>query len=129
MNFLLISIIESIYVIYILNYFKTSYSLAHPLTYFENKILYHPIGTSSKPICNICKLGNYGAFLIAFFILTRYVILQKTKNNNTRKSLKLFSIFFVSGVLLLSFLNMNAVVYLIPYFITEYYLIRNNFNV
>ena len=43
MNLLLISFIEAIYVIYMLNYFKTKYSIAHPFTYFNNKYLFHPL--------------------------------------------------------------------------------------
>ena len=31
MNIFLLSIIEALYIIYMLNYFKTRYSLAHPL--------------------------------------------------------------------------------------------------
>ena len=40
---LLVSIIEALYVIYMLNFFKTKYSLAHPLSNFNNEYLKHPI--------------------------------------------------------------------------------------
>ena len=121
-EFLLVSIAEAIYVIYMLNYFKTKYSLAHPFTYFENKFLYHPIGKSDKPICNICPLGNVGAFFIAFYVIVRWIIVSKTRGSN--KNIKLFSIFAFVLVFMMSLLNFNAVVYLIPYFVTEIYIIN-----
>ena len=120
-NFLVISIIEAVYVIYMMNYFKTRYSLAHPFTYFENKLLYHPIGKADKPICNICPLGNYGGFMIAIYVILRWVIYTNAKCS---KDLKLFSIFVLVLVFMTSLLNFNAVVYLLPYFVTEIYLIK-----
>lgn len=153
LNLLAISISEAIYVVYIMNFFKTKYSLAHPFTYFENKYLYHPIGVANKPICNICKIGRQGAYLIALYVLIRWAIVvsinqsNKNKSNNknksksklnsntstdiqihqlmTRKYIKMFSIFVLILVFLMSLLNFNAVVYLFPFFITEIYVIRN----
>ena len=124
-EFLLVSIAEAIYVVFMLNYFKTRYSLAHPFTYFENKFLYHPIGKADKPICNICPLGNLGAFFIAFYVIVRWLIVTKSNKNTKNKGVKLFSIFALVLVFMMSLLNFNAVVYLIPYFVTEIYLIKN----
>lgn len=119
----LISVVEAVYVIYIMNFFKTKYSLAHPLTYFENKLLYHPIGTASKPICNICPLGNIGAYFIAAFIILRTVLLYT--NPKQKNSIKMASIFVLLVVAVLSLLNFNAVAYLIPYYVFEILLIKN----
>ena len=79
---------------------------------------------SDKPICNICPLGNYGSFLIALFVIIRWVVFINLKNKSDKKGLKLFSIFGLLMVFLLSLLNFNAVVYLLPYFIVEAYIIR-----
>lgn len=122
-NHPLIAVIEAVYVIYIMNFFKTRYSLAHPLTYFENKLLYHPVGTASKPICNICPLGNIGAFFIAAFILLRTFLLIKMPKQ--KESIKMASIFVLLVVAVLSLLNFNAVVYLAPYYVLEILLIKN----
>jgi|TARA_B110000285_G_C14934739_1_gene519022 hypothetical protein len=122
-NNLIIAITEVVYVIYIMNFFKTKYSLAHPFTYFENKMLYHPIGSSSKPICNICKLGNVGAYFIAAYILFRFVIMLEYPI--MQEYIKMMSIFVLLVVFILSFLNLNAVVYLIPYFVFEVLYIKN----
>ena len=124
-NFLIISLVEAVYVVYMMNYFKTRYSLAHPFTYFENKFLYHPIGKSDKPICNICPLGNKGSVLIALFLILRWIIFTYSTNKSYLKGLKMFSILVVSIAFLLSLLNFNAVVYLLPYFILEIYIIKN----
>ena len=114
-----LAIVESIYVIYIMNFFKTRYSLAHPLTYFNSEFLYHPIGHSDRPICNICKLGNYGAYLIALFILLRMVFIIQYKNKNIISTVKMLSLMVLIIVFTLSLMNFNAVVYLLPYFFIE----------
>ena len=122
-NNLIFAITEAVYVIYIMNFFKTKYSLAHPFTYFENKMLYHPVGTSSKPICNICKLGNVGAYFISAYILFRFVIMLEYPK--LREYIKMMSVFVLLVVFILSFLNLNAVAYLIPYFVFEVLYIKN----
>ena len=127
-QFLILTLVEAVYVVYIMNFFKTRYSLAHPFSYFENKFLYHPIGKSDKPICNICPLGNWGSVAIAIYIILRWIIYTNTDNKNTKTNLRLFSVFTLTLVVLLSFLNFNAVVYLIPYFIVEIYVIKNVLN-
>jgi len=120
-TFFFVSIIEAIYVIYILNYFKTRYSLAHPLSYFENKLLYHPIGRSDEPVSNICQLGNWGAYAIALYIIAR-VFIGKSSVFKILNKLVVFLVFVVS------LLNFNAVIYLLPYFAIEYLVISNKLN-
>lgn len=119
------AVVESIYVIYMLNFFKTRYSLAHPLTYFNNNILYHPIGKADKPICNICKLGNYGAYLIALFALLRMIVLLNSPKKENIKTIKVISYMGLITVFTLSLLNFNAVVYLLPYFIGELWYLKS----
>ena len=114
---LLLSSILGIYIIYILNYFKTTINFAHPLTYFNNKYLYHPIMNTDEPTSMICKLGNDGAWLISLFLVLRFYLLKK-------ETIKTYSILVYLIVFSLSFLNFNAVLYLIPYFLIEFYIIR-----
>lgn len=110
-----ITIVLVVYIIYMLNFYKTTISIAHPLTYFDNDILYHPIENTDEPRNMICKLGNYGVFVLALFITVRglslFTIIEKNKLDVSR--------FVFSVVVLLSFLNLNACLYLIPYFIFE----------
>ena len=121
-NIIFYSILEAIYVIYILNYFKTKYSLAHPLSYFDSSYFAHPIGVSETPISNICTFGHQGSWVLAAFILLRICFIKS-------KYTKYFSIFVLIIVASLSLLNLNAVVYLIPYFIFESYLLKNNYRI
>ena len=120
-SFILLSFFQSIYIIYMLNYFKTKYSLSHPATYFENKLLYHPIGVSDKPVSNICQLGHILSWFLATFIIIRSIFLVKNIYVNVFKLLTLITL--ILGIVL-SMMNFNAVVYLIPHFILEYYLLK-----
>lgn len=120
MNLLLISFIEAIYVIYMLNYFKTKYSIAHPFTYFNNKYLFHPIGISDKPKSTICQFGHDVSWLIAlYFIVRGYLIHNNMFRNEINKINKIVLTLLIIG----SFMNFNCVVYLIPIFVIEYFLI------
>ena len=117
----LYSLIEAFYVVYILNYFKTRYSLAHPLSDFSSSYFAHPIGVSSTPISNICEFGHNASWLLAAFILLRICFVKSRYN-------RYVSIFVLIIVGSISMLNLNAVVYLLPYFIFEIYLLKNNFR-
>ena len=112
---LTISILESIYIIYMFNYFETSYNIAHPITYFNNKILYHPIGNGKKQNL-ICPMGNYGSYIIALYLICRNFI-DKRYWVNINKCLMII-------ILGMSFLNFNAVLYFLPLFIVEMYYIN-----
>tara|TARA_B100001057_G_C22492191_1_gene810677 strand:- start:155 stop:529 length:375 start_codon:yes stop_codon:yes gene_type:complete len=124
MNILLLSILEALYVIYMLNYFKTRYSLAHPLSNYDNNYLKHPVGMSEKPISNICEFGHQVSWLLGLYIIIRGILLPRYK-----KVMRLLSIIVLIITATVSLLNLNATVYLIPYFIFEIILIKNNFSV
>lgn len=127
MKLIFISIVQAIYIIYMLNYFKTKYSLAHPLTYFENKLIYHPIGKSDKPISNICKLGNILSWYLGLFVVLRSIFIEN--NTINIKYIKLVSLAGLCIGVILSMMNFNAVLYLLPHFILEFVLINNSFVV
>jgi len=125
MNLVLLGIAQSLYIIYMLNYFKTCYSVAHPLTYFENSYLYHPIGKADKPISNVCQFGHQVSWLLAGFIIIRNILIsQKCGRNILRK----FSTLVLIITVIMSMLNFNVVLYLLPHYILEYYLIKTNYN-
>lgn len=125
MNLVLLGIAQSLYIIYMLNYFKTCYSVAHPLTYFENSYLYHPIGKADKPISNVCQFGHQVSWLLAGFIIIRNILIsQKCGRNLLRK----FSTLVLIITVIMSMLNFNVVLYLLPHYILEYYLIKTNYN-
>jgi len=126
MNLLLITTLEAVYIIYMLNFFKTRYSFAHPINAFNHSYLKHPVGVSETPISTICQLGNHGAYIIAGLLFLRYyLIMNKTVSLST---IKLYSRMSVVLIGIVSLLNFNAVIYLMPFFITEYYL-NKMFNI
>ena len=54
MDIFSVSLLESFYIIYMMNFFRTKYNFAHPLTYFKNDYLYHPVDKADKPRRMIC---------------------------------------------------------------------------
>lgn len=119
MKLLIITIVEIIYVYYMLNYFKTRYSIHHPLEYIVLNQLpdffRHPIGEydySNK----ICPFGHFASNILVLYLTCRYLILTRTKYKIKNINIIIFVI-----TLLFSLLNMNAFVYLLPYFALEIY--------
>lgn len=115
-NLLIISIVEALYVIYILNYFKTRYSLSFPIKY-DNNYFTHPIGIHEYPKSNICKFGHDMSWLLAIYLIIKGYLFTTNKKKSRIiiiNKLVLFTVF------LFSLLNLNAVVYLLPIFIIEY---------
>ena len=74
---LILSLLQSIYIIYILNYFKSRYSFAHPLFDFSSSYFKHPIGINNTPILNICNFGQQVSFYLAIFILLHFIFIKK----------------------------------------------------
>ena len=108
---LLISIIEALYIIFILNFFKTTYSFNHPLEIFIigfDNYLKHPIH-SDKYENKICELGHDLSICFAFYIILRHFLPPNTIYNS-------YIIYFA---IVLSLLNLNAFIYLLPIFIYE----------
>ena len=118
-----ITLIEIIYVVYMLRFFKTKYSLAHPLVKFNEEYLKHPIGKLSEPTSTICNFGHDGAIIIAILLLLRikalYIFGIKPKKISS------FNTFALIIIMILSLLNFNAFVYLAPFFVCEIILIKN----
>lgn len=119
MKLLIITIFEIIYVYYMLNFFKTNYSIHHPLEYiFINnlpKFFSHPIGKydySNK----ICPFGHFASNILVLYLIFRYLAITRTKIN-----LRFINIIILIITVLLSLMNMNAFIYLLPYFFLEAY--------
>lgn len=111
------TIILALYIIYMLTYFKTRYNFAHPIINFDDSYFKHPIGYSKEPSTKICKFGRDTSFLLAGFLIVKYLLFYyKVISKDFYYSLSRLG--FIS-VLILSFMNFNAVIYLIPFFIYE----------
>ena len=124
---IIITIIEVIYVYYMLNFFKTKYSIHHPLEYIIiNKLsdyYRHPI-YSDEYSNKICPFGHFASNILVIYLILRCIIYIKLKN----KILNNANIAILIITFILSLLNMNAFIYLLPYFITELYNIYNYFS-
>jgi hypothetical protein len=118
---LILSLIQSIYVIYVLNYFKTKYNFAHPLSNFSSDYFRHPIGKSKNPSSKVCKFGKQSSWVLAIFIILRFLLIYFLLENDC---IKMISIISLTITFILSLLNFNVIIYLIPYFIIEIYLIK-----
>lgn len=108
-----ISLFEAIYILFMFLYFKTKYSIHHPfeicVTGYHQSLL-HPINTGNYE-SKICPFGRNIIWLLFGFLIYR------TFYNVVKKYSKI--VLFIS--FLLSTMNMNAVIYLLPYFILEIY--------
>ena len=105
-------------------FFKTSYSIHHPLEYIMDNQLTdffrHPISSDIYE-SKICPLGNILAKLSVIFFISRifYYLCYQTPE-------KRYTFYVISVILAMSLLmNLNAFIYLIPIFVVEYYLLYN----
>ena len=116
---LIIYLLLSVYIIYMFNYFKTHYNFALSASKINIKYLFHPVTLSSGPQNMICKFGKDSSWLLASFFIIRYFI--KSNNLIRYSTIKTFSTIILIAVFTISLININALIYLIPYFIIEIY--------
>lgn len=112
MKLLYISIIESIYLIYMFHFLQTSVDfnfMESPTTSFFK----HAVG--NEKTCRICPFGQYAIFLLIAILLGRNVISMS----------KFFVIVSIGIAAFLSLMNMNALIYLLPVIIVE---VRNYYS-
>ena len=120
-TYLLISVLEAVYVVYMLCFFKTRYSFEfqRPLVVLNfigsklgiySKYLEHNMSQTINPISHICPFGHWSSWILGFYLIAR----------NYSKLLRKYNPGFIILVGLISLLNYNAVVYLLPIFILEF---------
>ena len=113
-----LNLIESVYIIYMFNYFKTRLYIHHPFEYLLlNESVYsflkHPI-SSIEYENKICPLGNLVGYIFAIWIFLRNYFESKIIN-------KVIIYLILIGSLIL---NLNAFIYFIPLFIYEILIIN-----
>ena len=103
-----LSILESIYLCYMFNFYKTNTYYTHPFDFITtNKPLFRH-DTSLKFNSKICFMGNIVGILSPLWFIGRHY------NNNIDKINNMLILLLLIGTLLT---NMNAFVYCIPIFI------------
>ena len=116
-----ITLIESIYLIYMFFYFKTSYSF--DLAIFDKETqnmgsyFIHDTGYNENKICKFGKFMAIVAIILAWLRVYYW--------NTNKDQLITYTIRFDALCIFLALLmNMNAVVYILPLIISEFYLIQ-----
>ena len=116
MNIVSISILEAIYLVYMYNFFKTKYSIRHPMEYTitgNSNILKHPISTGIYEN-KVCRLGSYASIIGAILLIYRGL-----GNPTSKKYTKWIVILWL---VIAGLMNMNAFIYILPIACIEYYL-------
>jgi hypothetical protein len=111
----IIEIVESLYLIYIIIFFKTKWSIHHPLEGYllddKPSWMQHPI-SSGRYENKICLLGHWTAILLVIWIVIRNRIEGYQKINGW-----IWGIVVMIGMCL----NLNFVIYLLPVVILDLY--------
>ena len=111
-NKLLISVLESIYLIYMFHYFKTSFDF-NIFASSENWLFKHLIGNEKG--LRICPFGR--------IVIIPFVIILLLRNFSFISIPKYFMNMLLVLSFILSWMNLNAVVYFIPVWIVEIFVI------
>lgn len=113
----LISIIEAIYVIYFLRFFKTCMCLDKGYILqkigLNNKYFNHPTYRSHIPISMICPFGHFISIVIVLYLVVRFML------PITLKNILIINLVVLGMIFIGSFMNINAVVYLLPFIIFD----------
>ena len=119
-----LSIIEGLYIIYMFVFFKTTYSLEigrnfSPLKLIQkyltdSSVFHHPIVRSVKYKSQICLFGKYASVVIFIYLILRNYI----------KILNRLNSYVIATIFIFCFMNYNALLYLMPFFLLEIYLTR-----
>ena len=120
-----ISIIEAVYIVYMWNFFKTTYSF-HNIwetnlmsipsipQFFKHQI------KNTEYSNKICPLGNLSAYLLAIWIIITKIITPRHLSNKSQQNLKTATkMIFIITAILAFIMNLNAFIYLIPVFVYE----------
>jgi len=129
-NILLVSIVESIYILYMYNIFKTVYYIHNPIELYLHKqflnnsdIFRHPIYSGSYKN-KICVFGKICSVILVLLIYARYYIIK----NNLNDKIDIYyytKIVLIFAIVLTFVLNMNSFVYLLPVILFELYILYN----
>lgn len=113
----IIYIIEALYLIYMYNFFKTTFYIHHPLELVIQKLnpfdwFKHPISQEIKDN-KVCQFGKLSSFILLIWIL--YVTFHPSPS-----VLKLNKIIWFNVAIISLLSNLNAFIYVIPCLVIEY---------
>ncbi len=114
---LVLSLIEAIYIIYMLNFYKSKTNYADPNVTFSNVFLAHPRTHSDVPISMVCPAGNLMGWIFGTYLIARE-FLEKTSPEEILAYKVANAGIMVFG-LAMSSINYNVLLYLSPVFAIE----------
>lgn len=120
------TLIECIYLYYMFHIFRTKYSFHHPFEYLVNnnlsKYFEHPIGIKNDNRSKICKFGRDGSLVIIIYLNIRYLILKY--DLISKNKIMIFNKIVLLIIFILSWMNLNAVIYFLPFILYDLYFIN-----
>lgn len=109
-------ILLAFYVFYMLNYFKTTFYIHHPIEIWLqgkdiNQYFKHPVSSNEKS-SKVCPLGNHVGLGLAIYLIFRYYFQAKTRG--------LLNCLVWTSVLGGSLvMNLNVFIYLLPAYLID----------
>ena len=82
-----LSILESIYLLYMFNYFKTNYYIHHPLDCITKQIKLIEHDTTFNNVNKICPFGNFIGYIAPLWFIGRHNISNIELRNTINKKL------------------------------------------
>jgi len=114
---IILSVLEAIYVIYMLNFYKSKTNYADPNVTFSNVFLAHPKTHSDVPISMVCPAGKMMGWVFGIYLVVReFAPNEKLEDIILAKFLNVAVLFM--GIAM-SVMNLNVTLYLIPIFFIE----------
>jgi hypothetical protein len=128
---ILIGLLEAFYVVYFLRFFKTTTMFDHGIMLkllkklgINSKAIIHPTRKVLYPVSMICPFGHFMSWVVGFWLLVRFLLPFK------RKYIIYFNLVIITLIFIVSWMNMNAVIYLLPFIIfdlgLQMYLLNKN---
>ena len=114
----IVSLLEAFYVVFMLRYFKTTRSLDSGFILqklgLNQKYMEHPFQNASEPISMICPFGHLMALFIGAWFLVRFLL------PFSNSVIHIVSLVVATLIFIGSWLNFNAVIYLLPIVLLEF---------
>lgn len=114
------TLVLSVYLVWMFRHFRTTFTVHHPLEALMQRhvgdYFKHPFGNTSYGR-KICPFGRHAILVLVAFLWVR-VYLEATGSAN-EATVRALSGAALGVTAVCSLMNMNAVVYLVPYFVYE----------
>lgn len=130
-------VVMSVYLLYMFWGFRTRFAVHHPFerlfldtlgttatplakTTWHDRIgayFRHPIETSAQYGRKICRFGRHSVIALVVFLVVRWGLVRYTRAS--QRTMRRWSLAALVVGAVLSLLNMNAVLYMLPYFAVE----------